>query len=104
MSGSVAATLKVIDVPELTARSSIGEIAGGALTSCTTTVKRRDAVSGGAPLSATVTVMVLVAGPWASAGVQVNTPVLGSMNAPAGAPPPRLNVRVWPGWSGSVAE
>src|SRR5262245_57331251 len=37
----------------------------------------------------------------ASVGVQVNTPVVGSIQAPAGASAPRLNVT--PGSSGSVA-
>src|SRR5262249_15637396 len=41
-------------------------------------------------------------GPCASLGVHVKAPVVGSIEAPAGAPT-RLNVNVWAGRSGSVA-
>src|SRR5438094_316553 len=40
---------------------------------------------GGEPSSVTRTVMRLVLGPWASVGVQVNTPVLGWRFTPVGA-------------------
>src|SRR5262249_50161917 len=56
----------------------------------------------GEPLSDTRTVMLYTPGPWASVGVQVKTPVLVLMAAPAGAPGSRLKVSVCP-TSGSVA-
>src|SRR5689334_743450 len=67
-----------------------------------------DAWSEGVPLSVTSTVMSAVAGP--SAGVQVNTPVVGSMLAPAGTgvrpgpvPATREKVRALAGRSVSKA-
>ena len=59
---------------------------GGVFSSRTTTRKLLVALSGGEPLSVTPTMMRAVPGPCASVGVQVNTPVTGSMVAPAGAP------------------
>src|SRR5439155_17323624 len=59
--------------------------AGGVLTSRTTTSKLLVALSGGEPLSVTPTTMRAVPGPCASVGVHLNTPVTGSMVAPAGA-------------------
>ena len=55
------------------------------------------------PLSVTVTVIMLVLGPWASAGVQVSTPVLVLRFTPGGAAM-RLKERVLAGISGSVAR
>ena len=52
----------------------------------------------------TRTVTTLVEGGWLVGGVQVNTPVAGSMVAPAGAPGAKLKVRMLAGTSGSVAE
>src|SRR5437867_331493 len=51
----------------------------------TITVKLLLSLRGGEPLSVTWTVIRLVLGPCASAGVQVNTPLLGSRLTPAGA-------------------
>ena len=45
---------------------------------------------------------VIACGPWASVGVQLNAPPA-VMLAPAGAPAPRLKVRVFAGTSASVA-
>src|SRR5436190_484516 len=53
--------------------------------------------------SLTTTSKVYTPGPCASVGVQVKTPVVASMLAPVGAPL-KLNVKVWAGRSGSVAE
>ena len=58
---------------------------------------------GGVPSSVTRTVIGQLPGPWASVGVQPNTPVDGSMLAPLGAPTSRLNVKVLAGTSGSLA-
>src|SRR5258706_5658977 len=77
---------------------------GAEFTSLTTTLKVAVALRGGAPLSVTRTVMLLVPGPWASDGVQVKTPLVESTEAPAGAPGSRLKVSAWAGRSGSVAE
>ena len=53
-------------------------------------------------MSVTTTSKINVPGPCASVGVQLNRPVVGSMVAPVGAGPARLNVRVCPA-STSVA-
>ena len=45
-----------------------------------------NALSAGVPLSVTRTLTLWSAGPWASVGVQVNTPVVESIAAPVGAP------------------
>src|SRR2546423_8063226 len=55
----------------------------------------------GVPLSATRMVMTFVLGDCALLGVQVNTPLELSRLTPAGAPAPRVNVRLWAGRSGS---
>src|SRR5262245_49658050 len=55
------------------------------------------------PLSATLTLIRFVLGACPAVGVQVNTPVLGSMLVPAGAPGPSENVSVLAGRSESVA-
>src|SRR5439155_1312308 len=81
---------------------SAGTVRTGArFTSVTTTVKLRASLEGGEPLSVTSTVTRLVLGPCASVGVQVNTPLVALMLAPAGSPGSKLNVRRSP--SGSVA-
>src|ERR1051325_10684875 len=59
-------------------------------------VKVREALKRGSPLSVTRAVSVLVAGAWATVGVQLKAPVVGSMPAPAGAPASRLYCRLWP--------
>ena len=46
----------------------------------------------GEPLSVTRTVMLFVPGPWSSAGVQVNRPFVGLMEAPVGAGASRLKL------------
>src|SRR5262245_64948522 len=62
-------------------------------TSLSTTMKLLVWLNGGEPLSLTRTVIKLVLGPWASVGVQVNTPVVGLRFAPAGAlTRPKVNV------------
>jgi len=55
-------------------------------------------VIAGEPLSVTRTVTEYVFGPWASVGVQLNTPVTGSMPAPGGFPVPRRPFRHRPAW------
>src|SRR3989442_8250711 len=57
---------------------------------------------GATPLSVTLTVIKLVLGPWASVGVQVNTPVLESRFTPAGAAT-KLKVKELAGRSASLA-
>ena len=54
----------------------------------------------GDPSSVTITSKVKVPGPSASSGVQLNTPVPGSMAAPVGTTPPRLKTRLLAGLSG----
>src|SRR5438093_1012151 len=76
---------------------------GATFTSLTTTVNVFASLNAGEPLSVTRTVTALVLGPCASVGVQVNTPLVALMLAPAGAPGSRLKVRVLAGRSGSVA-
>src|SRR5215475_6396177 len=61
------------------------------------------APSGGEPLSVTTTVIVFVLGPWASLGVQVINPLAGLIVIPVGGDR-RLNIRMFAGMSGSVAE
>src|SRR5439155_715131 len=56
----------------------------------------------GVPLSVTRTVIRFVLGPWASVGVQLSTPLLGSRFTPAGADT-RLKVNVLAGRSASLA-
>src|SRR3989442_11792935 len=56
----------------------------------------------GTPLSVTLNVIRLVLGPWASVGVQVSTPLLGSRFTPLGADT-RLKVNVFAGRSASLA-
>src|SRR5439155_1313984 len=81
----------------------MGDSAGGLFASVTTTVKLLVSLDCGAPLSVTRTVIRLVLGPWASVGVQLSTPLLGSRFTPAGADT-RLKVIVFAGRSASLAE
>src|SRR5260221_13061707 len=67
----------------------------------TATVKVCVALMLGLPLSVTMMPIALVAG--AVVGVQLNRPLPELMLALPGAPAPRLKVRVWGGWSVSVA-
>src|SRR6185503_9218028 len=102
-SGSVAVFVTT-NVISSSSDWSAGTVSTGArFTSFTTTVKLRVSLSGGAPSSVTRTVIVLVPGPSATVGVQVNTPLLALMLAPAGAPGSKLKVNVFAGKSGSVA-
>src|SRR5438067_1231799 len=102
ISGSVALAVNVSSVPSFTVWLGIAASVGAELTSVTRIVIVRLSLWGGAPLSVTRTVTRLIEGPCASAGVQVNTPVFGSIIAPAGAPGSRLKLRVSFGRSGSV--
>src|SRR4029079_8111160 len=98
-SGSVAVAVNVRVAPG-TAAAAAGTVNTGAAF-----ISRTVSVTGASvevTPSDTRTVKPYSAGPWASAGVQVNAPVAGSMPAPAGAPT-RLNVSDWVGRSGSVA-
>src|SRR5215203_1123245 len=81
----------------------MGVRTGGVLDSVTTIVKDFTSDSGGTPSSVTLTLTRLVDGPWASEGVQVKTPLVGLMLAPAGALVSRLKVNVLEGESRSVA-
>src|SRR5580765_7037 len=104
MSASVAVAVKVKRLSSFTVRS-VGAVSTGAeLTSLTVIVMVCAALMAGKPLSVTRTVIEAVLGPCASVGVQLKTPVDGSMPAPAGAPASRLKVRIWAGRSASVAE
>src|SRR5438552_360797 len=82
-------------------RSAIAARLGGLLLSRTKTRKLLVALKGGAPLSTTRVVNTFVVGPWASAGVQVITP-LAEITALVGAES-RLYVRLLAGMSASVA-
>src|SRR5580765_3637444 len=82
---------------------TIDSMIGGGATTTTTTVKLRASLEGGEPSSVTSTAIRFVLGPCASVGVQVNTPLVALMLAPAGTPGSKLNVRVLAGRSGSVA-
>src|SRR6266496_563886 len=83
----------------LPSEGTIDSISGG---ETTTIVNDFASLKRGVPLSVTRTVMGLVLGPSASPGVQVSTPMFGSMLTPAGAET-RLNVNVFAGTSGSLA-
>src|SRR5437867_4492279 len=76
---------------------------GATFTSLTTTVNVFASLNAGEPLSVTRTVTALVLGPCASVGVQVNTPLVALMLAPAGAPGSRLKVKVLASASVAVA-
>src|SRR5262245_1247749 len=102
-SASVAVTVNDNVAPSLTVWFATAASAGAIFTSLTITVKVRVSLSGGTPSSVTCTVNVLVLGPCASVGVQVNRPVVGLMLAPAGGET-RLNVSVLAGMSGSLAR
>src|SRR5436190_327657 len=82
----------------------MGANCGALFASATMTVKLRVSLEGGEPSSVTRTVIRFVLGPWASVGVQVNTPLVALMLAPVGASGSKLKVRVLAGRSGSVAE
>src|SRR6266550_2748069 len=102
-SGSVAEFVTTSVLSSSIIRSAGTISTGGRFTSATMTVKLRVSLEGGEPSSVTRTVIRFVLGPSASVGVQVNTPFVKLMLAPAGAPGSKLNVRVLAGRSGSVA-
>src|SRR5947199_185104 len=81
----------------------MGDSTGAWFDSVTTILKLLVSLDGGAPLSVTFTVIRLVLGPWASVGVQVSTPLLGSRFTPLGAET-KLKVNVLAGRSASLAE
>src|SRR6266576_2304926 len=80
----------------------MGDSAGALFASVTTTVKLLVSLACGAPLSVTFTLIRLVLGPWASDGVQVSTPLLGSRLTPLGADT-KLKVNAFAGRSASLA-
>src|SRR2546425_840327 len=80
----------------------MGDSAGALFASVTTTVKLLGSLDSGTPLSVTFTVIRLVLGPWASVGVQVSTPLLGSRFTPLGADS-KLKVNAFAGRSASLA-
>src|SRR5262245_56915439 len=104
VSGSVALSANVSGLPSLMVWLGIAASTGALFASLTVTVKLFTSLKLGTPSSVTRTVIVLVPGPFASLGVQLNTPLLGLMLAPAGAPGSRLYVNVFAGTSASVAE
>ncbi len=76
---------------------------GGVFNSLTIMVKVCQSDNGGLPSSVTRTVIWLVLGPWFSLGRQLKVPLMGSMNAPSGAPASRLKKNVCAGKSTSAA-
>src|SRR5947207_13145247 len=84
-SGSFTTLLTVSNCPAATVLLAMGERIGAEFTSLTITVKRWVALKLGLPLSNTRTRMLLLLGPCASLGVQLNTPLTGSTAAPFGA-------------------
>src|SRR5439155_820978 len=81
-SASLAVFVTVSVLSSATVRS-VGTASTGALfASVTTIVKLLVSLDSGIPLSVTFTVIRLVLGPWASLGVQVSTPLLGSRMSP----------------------
>src|SRR3989441_161213 len=94
-SASLAVFVTVSVLSSVTVRS-VGTVSTGALfASVTTTVKLLVSLDSGTPLSVTLNVIRLVLGPWASVGVQVSTPLLGSRFTPVGADT-KLKVNVVP--------
>ena len=100
---SLAVAANVNSTPSSTAWSPIGSSTGARFTSLTAIVIVSKSSKAGVPLSVTRTVTLNVPGPSASVGVQLKTPVCGSIVAPAGAPASRVNVSVSSGRSGSLA-
>src|SRR3990172_643692 len=100
-SGSVAVAVKLRSEPSLTVLLPIAASTGAALAwALIAIVIVSVSFSGGDPLSATMT----VTGKEPSAGgVQLKAPVELLIVAPAGAPVPSENERVWAGMSPSVA-
>src|SRR5215467_7543697 len=103
MSGSVARLVIARCIPTAIVWLAIADRTGGLLVGVTTTEKVWVALSEGWPLSVTITLKRLVP-TCAAVGVQLNTPLDGSMLALAAAPLPRLKVNTCGGLSGSVAR
>src|SRR5207244_3923226 len=89
-SGSLAVIASVNRLPSGMVCGARVANTGALFTSFTTTVKVFKSLRLGTPLSVTRTVTGFVLGPCASLAVHVNTPVLGLMLAPAGAPGSKL--------------
>ena len=89
-SASVAVAVNVSRLPSLTVLFPIAASTGATLTSLTVMLIVSESLSAGEPLSVTRTVTLYVPGPWLSVGVQVKTPVVALIAAPAGAPASRL--------------
>src|SRR5947209_18901494 len=87
---SVARAVKISKLPSSRVLLPINDSVGGVLDSLTVTAMVSDALAGGDQLSVTRIVMEKVPGPWSSEGSQENTPLAGSMLAPAGKPGSRL--------------
>ena len=101
-SASVAVTLKLKSVPTAAGLVPTGVTMGAVLTSRTTTVTVCVLDRAGVPSSVTTRVNRLVAGPWASVGFQVKTPLADTL-APGATSPTRLKVSSCNGQSESVA-
>ena len=101
---SVAVAVKVRVSNSSISWSPIGSKTGAKFTSYTATVIVSQTI---AMPSLTQTSKVFPPGPWASVGVQVNTPVEGLMLAPVGTwpavPSCKLKVKIFAGISASVA-
>src|SRR5688572_8237852 len=76
---------------------------GGRFTSFTMMLMARESERMGVPLSRTMTVTVLVPGPWVSVGIHETIPVFGSIVMPLGTTPRNCQVNVCAGRSESVA-
>lgn len=93
MSASDAEFVNVSKTASVTVTFEIVVNDGAEFTSFTIAVNDWVALKLGEPLSVTMTLMSFVLGPCASDGVQLNTPFVGLIVAPAGEFP-RLNARV----------
>src|SRR5437867_3029511 len=83
-SASVAVLVRTNPLNSLIVWSAGAASTGALFTSLTITVKLLLSLSAGEPLSVTLTVIRFVVGPWASVGVQLSAPLLGSTVTPAG--------------------
>jgi hypothetical protein len=106
-SSSVALAVKLRDVSSSTVCASISARIGALLTSFTVMTIVSHVFRDGEPLSATQTSNVYDAGPWASVGVQLKTPLVEIITAPGGtrpaAPFSRLKLSTCGGLWASVA-
>src|SRR5437773_3901920 len=101
-SPSVVELVTVSGLRAAAVRSLRADSTGALFASVTTTVKLLVSLDLGTPLSVTFTVIRLVLGPWASVGVQLSTPLLGSRFTPLGADT-KLKVNALAGRSASLA-